>query len=36
VFRVLAQADPSDSAAARRVDPGAQRPDAGGFWGPAQ
>lgn len=36
VFRVLAQADPSDSAAGRRVDPGAQRPDAGGFWGPAQ
>ena len=36
VFRVLAQADPSDTAAGRRADPGAQRPDAGGFWGPAQ
>jgi hypothetical protein len=36
VFRVLAQADPSDTAAGRRVDPSAQRPDAGGFWGPAQ
>jgi hypothetical protein len=36
VFRVLAQADPSDTAAGRRVDPSTQRPDAGGFWGPAQ
>lgn len=36
VFRVLAQADPSDTAAGRRADPSAQRPDAGGFWGPAQ
>ncbi len=35
VFRVLAQADPSDTAAGRRVDPSAQ-PDAGGFWGPAR
>lgn len=36
VFRVLAQADPSDTAAGNRVDPAAPRPDAGGFWGPAQ
>lgn len=35
VFRVLAQADPSDTAVGRRVDPG-QRRDAGGFWGPAE
>ncbi|MBM7502921.1 FhaA domain-containing protein [Agromyces aurantiacus] len=36
VFRVLAQAEPSETAAGRRVDPGAPRPDAGGFWGPAR
>jgi hypothetical protein len=35
VFRVLAQADPSDTAVGRRVDP-SQRRDAGGFWGPAE
>ncbi|GAA1057947.1 hypothetical protein GCM10017608_03490 [Agromyces luteolus] len=34
VFRVLAQADPTDTAAARRVDPASQRRDDGGFWGP--
>ncbi|WP_438853362.1 FhaA domain-containing protein [Agromyces sp. M3QZ16-3] len=34
VFRVLAQADPTDTAAARRVDPAADRRDGGGFWGP--
>ena len=36
VFRVLAQADPSDTAAGRRVDPTASRDDAGGLWGPAR
>lgn len=35
VFRVLAQADPSDTAVGRRVDP-SQRRDAGGFWGPGE
>lgn len=35
VFRVLAQADPSDTAVGRQVDP-SQRRDAGGFWGPAE
>ena len=36
VFRVLAQADPSDTAVGRRVDPATERRDAGGFWGPAE